>query len=62
MTDDRANRGKQDRSRISREEDYEVAYWTKKLGVSREQLAEAVKNVGHSAKAIEGYINGSTVR
>lgn len=62
MTDDRTKRGRQDRSLISLTEDYEVAYWTKKFGLSRDQLAEAVKNVGHSAKAVEEYINGSTVR
>ena len=37
MTDDRTNRGAQDRSRISFEEDYEVMHWTKKFGVSRER-------------------------
>jgi hypothetical protein len=60
MTDDRTNRGAQDRSRISLKEDYEIVYWTARLGVSREQLAAAVNNVGHSAKAVEKYIKGTT--
>jgi hypothetical protein len=62
MTDDRANRGAQDRSRISLREAYEVAYWTERLGVSREQLAAAVNTVGHSVKAVEHYLKGAAVR
>ena len=33
--------------------DYEVAYWTKKFGCTKEQLQAAVKKVGVSAKAVE---------
>ena len=33
-------------------EDYEVAYWSKKWGVSREQLAEAVRKVGPMSAAV----------
>ena len=36
MADDRSLRGPQDRQRINLSEDYEVAYWSKKWGVSRE--------------------------
>ncbi|MDB5924558.1 MAG: hypothetical protein JWN13_3494 [Betaproteobacteria bacterium] len=35
MPDDRKNRGQQDRNRIDVNEDYELRYWTKELGVSR---------------------------
>jgi hypothetical protein len=52
MSDDTRNRGEPDRSRINLSEDYEVRYWTEKLGVSREQLAVAVKQVGNSADAV----------
>ncbi|MGO4175997.1 DUF3606 domain-containing protein [Bosea sp. TAF32] len=52
MADNENNRGPQDRSRINMNEDYEVAYWTKELGVTREQLAAAVKKVGVSADAV----------
>ena len=37
MADDLKNRGAQDRSRVNIHEDYEVQYWTKKWGVSKEQ-------------------------
>lgn len=53
MSDDRAKRGPQDRSRISLSEDYEVRYWSEKFGVSKERLAQAVKKVGNSAAAVE---------
>jgi hypothetical protein len=53
MADDPSKRGPQDRSRISTSEDYEVRYWSRKFGVSPEQLKTAVKKVGNSAKAVE---------
>jgi hypothetical protein len=39
-----------DRSKINMHQDYEVKYWTKHLGVTREDL---VHKVGNSAKAVE---------
>lgn len=50
--DDKNNRGAQDRSRISLNEDYEVRYRTEALGVSRERLEELVKKHGNSAEKI----------
>jgi Protein of unknown function (DUF3606) len=52
MADDLKNRGAQDRARISMSEEHEVRYWTKALGVSKEQLAAAVAKVGNSAEAV----------
>jgi hypothetical protein len=52
MADDLKNRGAQDRSRVNIHEDYEVRYWTKKWGVTREQLVEAVQKAGVSAEAV----------
>jgi Protein of unknown function (DUF3606) len=53
MPDDLMNKGPQDRSRISLLEPHEVQYWADKFGVSKERLSEAVRNVGHSAAAVE---------
>jgi len=53
MPDDLTNSGPQDRSRISLLEPHEVQYWADKFNVSKERLSEAVKNVGHSASAVE---------
>jgi Protein of unknown function (DUF3606) len=52
MADDLKNRCAQDRSRVNIHEDYEVQYWTKKWGVSKEQLAAAVQKAGVSAEAV----------
>ena len=52
MPDNTNDRGPQDRSRISLEQDYEVRYWTQKFGVSRQDLEQAVKRVGNSADAV----------
>ena len=53
MADDKTARGPQDRSRIAMGEDYEVEYWTRKFGVSSEELQKAVHAVGNSAEAVE---------
>jgi len=50
--DDLKNKGPQDRSKINMREDYEVKYWTKELGVSKEKLQKAVDKVGNSAAAV----------
>jgi Protein of unknown function (DUF3606) len=44
--------GAQDRTRINMHEDYEVQYRTKALGVTKEQLAEAILKVGNSTQAV----------
>jgi len=52
MADDLNERGPQDRSRINLHEDWEVRYWTKSLGVSRERLEQLVREHGNSAEAV----------
>jgi hypothetical protein len=56
MADDKTLRGPRDSSRVAMGEDYEVAYWTDRFGVSRERLQEAVDAVGNSADAIRAYL------
>jgi hypothetical protein len=56
MSDDKSNRGPADRSRISLDQDYEVRYWTAVLGVTKEQLAAAVQEVGHSADKVREHL------
>jgi Tfp pilus assembly PilM family ATPase len=48
MSDDTKLRGGQDRTRINLDQDHEVRYWTKELGVTAEQLRDAVKRAGSS--------------
>jgi hypothetical protein len=53
MADDLKNRGAQDRARLSMDEDHEVRYWTKELGISKERLASIIAPVGNSAEAVK---------
>jgi len=41
-----------DRSKINMLEDYEVKYWTRELGVSKERLQQVVDKVGNAAAAV----------
>lgn len=61
MADDKTNRGPQDRTRVNLHEDYEVRYWTDKLGISKSQLEDAVRKVGPSAKAVEEELRKSAL-
>jgi hypothetical protein len=56
MSDDMKNRGAQDRARINLGEEHEVRYWTQALGVSKDELAAAVKAVGPSADKVRTHL------
>jgi hypothetical protein len=51
--DDLKKTGFQDRSKINMHEPHEVQYWTKHLGISKQQLQKAVDKVGNSAAAVK---------
>ena len=53
MADDTSNRGPADRTRVNVNEDWEVRWWCKKWGVTREQLEAAVAKVGVMVKDVE---------
>jgi hypothetical protein len=55
MSDDKSNTGGTDRKRINVNETYELRHWSKKFGVTPEQLKEAVAAVGTSADAVEKH-------
>ncbi len=52
MADDLKNTGKQDDIRINVNQDHEVAYWTKELGVTAARLREVVAKVGPLVKNV----------
>jgi hypothetical protein len=56
MSDNLQNRGPQDRARINVHEDWEVRHWTEALGVSKEELEEAVKQVGPVADKVREHL------
>ena len=55
MADDKMKRAPQDAKLISLKEDYE-AELEQEVDVSREQLADALKAVGASAKKVGGHL------
>jgi len=59
MSDNLQSRGPQDRSRINLHEKWEVQYWTRELGVTEEELQEAVKTAGSSANAVREHLSGT---
>jgi hypothetical protein len=59
MSDDKSKVGSPDRDRINVHEDYELRHWSKKFGVSADQLKAAVKAVGPTAKAVEAHLKGA---
>ena len=58
MSDDPKSRDGRDRSRISLDQEHEVKYWTQSLGVSRQELEEAVRSVGNSADKVREHLAG----
>lgn len=58
MSDDKSKSGGQDRERINTSEDYEVRDWSKKFGVTPDELKAAVKAVGNEAAAVEAHLKG----
>ena len=58
MADDKTKTGSPDSDLINTSENYEVDYWSKKFGVTPEELKAAVKAVGNSAGAVEEKLKG----
>jgi hypothetical protein len=52
MSDDKTQRGSPDNKRIDVHDPNEIRHWTKSLGVTEEQLKEAVARVGTSAQKV----------
>ncbi|WP_347216204.1 DUF3606 domain-containing protein [Chryseobacterium sp.] len=55
MSDD-LNKIPLDATRVNINEDWEVNYWCKKFGVTKDQLKNAVKAVGDSADAVQKFL------
>lgn len=47
MADDRSNRGGRDRSRVAAGQGYELGYFARKHGISREQAKSLIERVGN---------------
>ena len=62
MVDDKTKSGGQDRTRINLSQDFEVRDWAKKFGVTKEELAAAVEQVGSEASAVEAHLKSSKTK
>jgi predicted nucleotidyltransferase len=58
MSDNTQKTGGQDRKRINVNQDYELQDWSKKFGVTKERLKEAVQAVGDNAEKVQKYLKG----
>ena len=56
MSDNLADRGPRDRTRVNVNEDWELRYWSKELGATPEQLREAVDQVGTSVDKVREHV------
>ena len=58
--DNLTKREQPDRSKINMSEDFEVKYWSKALGVSKDELQRAVDKVGNAAAAVRKELGVGT--
>ncbi len=56
MSDDLSKRRPQDATKINVNESWELDYWSKELGVTKERLKEAVRTVGTSVEDVKRYL------
>ena len=57
MADDLWQTGEPDDQRINVEQDHELNYWSKELGVSRDELRKAVEQAGPVVKNVRQHLN-----
>ena len=56
MSDSKQQTGDQDRERINVHQDYELRDWSKKYGVTPDELKKAVAKVGDRARDVEAHL------
>lgn len=56
MSDDKNKTDARDRNRVAGNEDYEINYLAKELGVSADQVRRAIKAVGNDRAKINDYL------
>ena len=60
MSDNLKDKGNPDRSLISMSEEHEVAYWTERFGVTKEELQDAIDETGsNSVDEVEKRLIGN---
>ena len=56
MPDNTQDRGHQDRQKGAANEDYEMNYLMDKLGVTKEEVRNAIAEVGNDRQKVEEYL------
>ncbi len=56
MSDNKEKKTAQDRSMVSGEEDYEIAYLAQKFGVEPSIVRKALSEVGQNRKDVEDFL------
>ena len=59
MSDDKTQRGGQDRKRINVNQEHELRDWSKKFGVTPDELKKAVADVGDRSDKVEARLKGN---
>ena len=57
MADDLNERDLRDRSRINVNQPHELTYWSRKFGVSQDEVRNAVQQVGPMADKVQQHLN-----
>lgn len=57
MADDLKQTGRADDQRINIEQDHELSYWSKELGVSRDELRRAVQQAGPMVRDVRQHLS-----
>ena len=58
MPDNKSDRGAQDRARVAGEQQYEVAYFAKKHGISAEEAKRVIAQAGPSRQRADSLARG----
>ena len=56
MADNLTDRGPQDRSRINVNQPHELQYWSRKLGVTEQELRSAVEQAGPMVDKVQRHL------
>jgi hypothetical protein len=57
MADDLKQTGRADDQRINIDQDHELNYWSKELGVSRDELRSAVQQAGPMVRDVRQHLS-----
>ena len=62
MEHDAATQGERSQDRVSLDDERDVQYWTKRLGVTKEKLQRAIERAGPALASVEEYLDRSNPR